>query len=122
MVRIAVSVERIGNEWVMLELQGTVETVDKGARFDGGSLGTLHYDKSSGAPVLEVGHHQVKGKEVKLKKTLAVMKKQEGELTEEGTNTSYDVIALIKKKIIFMTRPHSLIGGAHKGLSTVIKA
>lgn len=64
----------------------------------------------------------LQGKEVKLKKTLAVMKKQEGELTEEGTNTSYDVIALIKKKIIFMTRPHSLIGGAHKGLSTVIKA
>ena len=33
---------------ICVTIQGAVETVEKGARFDGGSLGTLHYDKSSG--------------------------------------------------------------------------
>ena len=64
----------------------------------------------------------LQGKEVKLKKAFAVMKKLEGEATKDGASTSYDVVALIKKKIIFMTRPHSLIKSAHKDLSAVLKA
>jgi chromosome transmission fidelity protein 8 len=108
-----------GQDWVMLELQGGVETVGN-APFDGGQLGTMTVDKG-GAPVLEIGHHQIKGKEVKLKLPYAVLKKVEGKDTETGTTTSYDVVAIVRKKIIFQTRPHSLIGTAKQGLSTVLK-
>jgi hypothetical protein len=60
-MRITISVEKVGNDWVMLELQGAVETVGS-ASFDGNQLGTMTFDKG-GAPVLEIGRHQIKVRE-----------------------------------------------------------
>lgn len=88
----------------MLELQGIVKSHSE-SRFDGQFVGDLHYTKN-GTPVLIIGHHLMFGKEIVLEKPLAVLKK--GKF--EGENTEYSVMCVVKRKILFKTRPKPIVG------------
>lgn len=129
MVQIIVHMSDRGSEWGLVELQGELETRDQ-IPFDSMHIGDLHFDCVRGMPSLIVGHHLLTGKVVDLEKPFAVLRKKSAAHVQrdhcawsnsgmelesgigmqvEHKNTEYEVIAIIKKKIIFKNRPKPII-------------
>ncbi|CAO1430113.1 unnamed protein product [Diamesa serratosioi] len=127
------------DEYLMIEIQGDLES-----RYDtncsGKFVGDLLYNKY-GHPILIVGHHILFGKEQKMEKPFVLLEKvalaQEEDLNESVTisqmdksvsfldstinienrtksKVEYNVRALIKKKLIFKSRPRPIIANLPK--------
>lgn len=98
-------------EWFILELQGILETKD-GLSLSNLWIGDLHFD-ADGRPQMIIGHHLLSGSFVKLDKPLAVMKKKSSlDTSAEGMDcdeTNYEIMALVKKKLIFKNRPKPIV-------------
>jgi chromosome transmission fidelity protein 8 len=129
-------------EWVLLELQGDLES-KQNLHLAGSFVGDLHYTKD-GIPVLIIGHHILYGKVEELTKPLVAMKKMtnvnrvtdknDEHIEVSGTsipdsnqsifptpisvdnscNTSYIVHAVIKRKLLFKSRPKPIIANVPK--------
>ena len=69
---------------------------------------------TQGTPSLIIGHHLLTGKVMELDKPLAVLEKRGVAVnahteTQESGRTEYEIIALVRKKIIFKNRPKPII-------------
>ncbi|XP_026325275.1 general transcription and DNA repair factor IIH helicase subunit XPB-like isoform X3 [Hyposmocoma kahamanoa] len=89
-------------EWAIVELQGLIQLKKE----TGGPtvVGDLQYYNRNRHPVLILGHHVLNGKETKLEQPMAVLEK-----TTENDRTQYKVKAIIKKKLLFKSRPKPII-------------
>lgn len=102
-MQLIVKLSETSSEWGLVELQGVLETHGDQS-MDGQYIGDLHFTGTT--PNLIVGHHLLTGKVVNLDKPLAVMKNTKG----EGKERQFEIVATIKKKIIFRNRPKPLVG------------
>lgn len=118
---VKISKEESPGEWAIIELQGDLES-RAGGTFDSQFIGDLHYTRTD-VPVLIVGHHILYGKEINLEKPFAVLEKQSSQLqrnihgeseTDYGPSTEYIIKAIIKKKLLFKTRPKPIIANVPK--------
>lgn len=66
-------------------------------------------DPPQDKPTLLIGHHLLEGKLVTLQKPLAVLHRAQ---PNEDDGTSYDMIGLVRRKIVFAKRPMPVINAA----------
>lgn len=90
-------------EWALVELQGLIQMKKEGI-IEATVVGDLHYYNRNKHPVLVLGHHILNGKEQKLEQPMAVIEK-----VIVDDKTSYKVKAVIKKKLLFKSRPKPII-------------
>ncbi|CAL8090357.1 unnamed protein product [Calicophoron daubneyi] len=89
-------------EWVLIELQGDIIS-KTGESLSEKHLGDVHFS-AHGEPVFIIGHHILFGKVTDMEKPFVVTEKVS---TVKGAELH--VIAVVRKKLIFKTRPKPII-------------
>ncbi|KAI0637494.1 Ctf8-domain-containing protein [Trametes polyzona] len=107
------------DELVLIEMQGALEV--EGNK-DQQLVGKLRVDPATKKPTLLIGHHLLEGKLVNLSKPLAILHRNardavEGSAPEDAaqdqpkdTPTSWDIVAVVKRKMVFSKRPMPMVG------------
>ncbi|CAG7855143.1 SubName: Full=Uncharacterized protein {ECO:0000313/EMBL:CCA68902.1} [Serendipita indica DSM 11827] len=101
------------NELVLLELQGSIEIEGD---YAGETIGMLDMSieacLTSSKPTLRIGHHLLEGKLTGLPKPLAVLKSNK--TAEPDNEVSFDIVSIIRKKIVFSKRPSPVMDNVAK--------
>lgn len=91
-------------EWAIVELHGDLkESIVSDHKLH---IGDLSYDKNGNATLI-IGNHILTGKESSTDNPIAVLEKKVNTDSMDNTecDTEYSIIAIVKKKLIFKTRP-----------------
>lgn len=98
-------------KYVMLELQGVIETRDGMPHTP--ELGVLSLERGGALPVMTVGRSRLEGAVVKLHNPLLVIEKDSSSDASSSssasslTETHYKVLGVIREKYLFKTRPRA---------------
>ncbi|RZF38588.1 hypothetical protein LSTR_LSTR010921 [Laodelphax striatellus] len=98
--------------WAIVEIQGDLLSRSDSELFSQ-YVGDLHFSKE-GVPILIIGHQLLYGKVVNLENPLAVLHRNRKPSDSDKTQTEYIVKALVKKKLLFKTRPKPIISNLPK--------
>ncbi|CAL1265093.1 unnamed protein product [Larinioides sclopetarius] len=106
-------------EWAIIEVQGDLES-STGDSISGKLIGHLIYS-AKGRPILIIGYHILYGKIVENNPPLAILQRSRSShalssdptYNDKVSSTEYTVLALVKKKITFRTRPKPIISVCH---------
>ncbi|KAL1696821.1 Ctf8-domain-containing protein [Schizophyllum commune] len=123
------------NEVVLVELQGALEVESREARErDGRLIGRFGIDENGTRATLFIGHHLLEGKVAQMPKPFAVMQRKSvpaprrstlsgGEGNEDAMDldapaedtsaqedVSWEIVAVVKRKIVFSKRPMPIVG------------
>jgi len=127
---------------VLIELQGKLDVgcTDNSER-DGQVVGMFRLEEGSSKPTIAIGHHLLEGKIVSLPKPLGVIHRstlppvlsqnaheqdptegdgvdrREAKGSDAGTSR-WDMVAVVKKKIVFSKRPMPIVGKAAAVMGT----
>ncbi|KAK7690444.1 hypothetical protein QCA50_005542 [Cerrena zonata] len=117
------------DELILVELQGSLEVEGDNI---GATVGKLSVDPSTKKPTLLIGHHLLEGKLVNLPKPLAVLHNSPLQNTandesnsmsvdgeSKGSSKSWDVVAVVKKKMVFAKRPIPIMLGKNSGMTSL---
>ncbi|XP_011695223.1 PREDICTED: chromosome transmission fidelity protein 8 homolog [Wasmannia auropunctata] len=114
-----VPIKRDGNieTWAIIDLQGDLK-FEKIDNPDDQLIGDLHFTKA-GVPILIIGIHVLHGKEIRLDKPLIVLERHrdtgDETMEEEATaKTEYFVKAIVRKKLLFKSRPKPIVTNVPK--------
>ncbi|KAK0425120.1 hypothetical protein QR680_009043 [Steinernema hermaphroditum] len=88
-------------EWIMIEVQGSLQC---DGDMSGLLAGNLAWRKSTGEPLLLIGHLMLEGKMVMLDKPLGVLRPGTPDSPSEVT-----AVAVVRKKILFKQRPRPIV-------------
>jgi len=106
----------IVEDWAIIDLQGDLK-FEKDINLNDRLVGDLHFTKS-GVPILIIGIHVLHGKEITLEKPLVILKKQheniENETLEQNIRTKYIIKAIVRKKLLFRSRPKPIVTNVPK--------
>lgn len=91
-------------EWMGVELHGTI-TPQEGS-FDGKTLGTICWGDNNNIYMI-IGNQTLEGKISKTDRPLLVIQKSDKTRDDEEKNAT--VKAVIRKKLVFKTRPRPLV-------------
>ncbi|XP_070160962.1 chromosome transmission fidelity protein 8 homolog [Polyergus mexicanus] len=99
-------------DWAIVDLQGDLK-FERTENSNDQLIGDLHFTKA-GIPILIIGIHVLHGKEITLEKPLVVLERHRDNVREIGeedqtVKTEYTVKAIVKKKLLFKSRPKSIV-------------
>ncbi|GIX95508.1 chromosome transmission fidelity protein 8 homolog, partial [Caerostris extrusa] len=100
-------------EWAIIEVQGELES-STGNSIGGKLIGHLIFS-AKGRPILIIGYHILYGKITENNPPIAILKRSRFSNTafNKESSADYVILALVKKKIIFRTRPKPIISLCH---------
>ncbi|KIH56524.1 Ctf8 [Ancylostoma duodenale] len=94
------------DEWMMVEMQGTLE--NGGRPLSDEVLGSLSWRRDDNEALLLVGHHLLEGKVSELEKPFLVVRSTPGE-DAHSEERSMTIDAVVKRRIVFKNRPKPLV-------------
>uniref|UniRef100_A0A183C397 Ctf8 n=1 Tax=Globodera pallida TaxID=36090 RepID=A0A183C397_GLOPA len=99
-------------EWMIIELQGTIELGPGARSLEGQRLGQLEWGADWKCASLTLGHQLLEGRLEELEKPYLVLNRDSLSLRkacEEQKVKQCDVVAVVRKKLVFSERPKPII-------------
>ncbi|RKO99762.1 hypothetical protein CXG81DRAFT_27500 [Caulochytrium protostelioides] len=131
--------EREPATWAIVEVQGVLEALHAPG-VDGLPLGRVAMN-AKGKPTLQIGHHQLEGQHVKLKKPLMLVRRDRhtdaavrarnrvrsddgNDDSDDDNEASHDGVeyvaeTIIRHKLLFNVRPTYVISAQHQGMQAL---